>query len=79
MGVFLLYAYFFRRPWVTENGRGFVLATMGMLIAIGPNLVYFGHDWRTYIQRAQEVNIFVPSVMVHLKYTYHTASTTVVV
>ena len=79
MAVFLLYAYGFRRPWVTENGRGFVLAALGALVVIGPNLIYFGHHWQTYVQRAQEVNIFDPSVMAHLKYTYNTDSTVVVV
>jgi len=79
MAVFLVYAYLFRRPWVTENGRGLVLAVIGALVVIGPNLIYFGVHWQTFIQRAQEVSTFDPSVMAHLKYTYNTDSAAVVV
>ena len=53
MAIFLLYAYWFRRPWVTGNTRGLALAAIGVLVATGPGLVNVGLDWGAYIQRAQ--------------------------
>ena len=79
LAVLVVYAYFFRRTWVTKNWTGLGWLVIGALIAIGPNLVYFGHDWQTYIQRAREVSILDPGVIGHLKYTYNTDSFTVVV
>ncbi len=79
LAVMAAYAYFFRRAWVTENRSGLGWLVVGALIAIGPNLVYFGHDWQMYIQRAREVSLFDPDVITHLKYTYNTDSFIVVV
>jgi 4-amino-4-deoxy-L-arabinose transferase-like glycosyltransferase len=70
--VFFLYAYAFRRRWITENWGGLVLFIVGGLAAFGPNLVYFTRHWDIYVQRAREVALSDPNVITHLKFTYQT-------
>lgn len=53
MTIFLLYAYVFRRLWVTENATSLALAAIGLLVATAPGLVNIGLDWRTYFQPVQ--------------------------
>ena len=79
LAVLVVYAFFYRRAWVTENWSGLGWLVVGALIAISPNLIYFGHDWQTYIQRAREVSLFDPDVITHLKHVYNTNSFIVVV
>ncbi|CAG0973177.1 hypothetical protein ANAEL_01294 [Anaerolineales bacterium] len=67
-------AWFFRRKWVTENYKGLVWMLLGILITLGPNLVYFITDWSVYMQRSREVLITNPGVTQHLEYTYEVDS-----
>ena len=67
-------AWFFRRSWVTDNYGGLVWMALGMLVTLGPNLVYVITDWSVYMRRSSEVIIFDPGVVEHLKATYEVDS-----
>ena len=74
IGLFLVYAFFFRRAWIIQNKRGLGLMVAGVLIAIGPALVSYLTHWDSYISRAQEVFIFSPGPLSHLLNKYNTGS-----
>jgi len=73
--VFLVYAFFFQRHWITQNKRGFVLLIAGFLIAMGPALVFYLIHWDLFISRSREVFLFSQGVMNHLLNKYNTDST----
>jgi hypothetical protein len=75
---FLLYAFFFQRRWITENKRGLLLMGAGMLLAMGPALVFDLTHWGNVISRSQEVYIFSPGPIDHLLNKYNTNSKFVV-
>jgi hypothetical protein len=79
IGFGLASAWLFKRKWLTDNYRGLVWMALGILVALGPNLVYLITDWSVYMQRAREVIIFASGNMEHLKFTYNTESVWVVV
>jgi hypothetical protein len=70
----LVSAWLFKRKWLIDNKVGFVWMSLGGLVALGPNLVYFITDWGVYMQRSREVIIFDPGVIEHLKFTYEVDS-----
>jgi hypothetical protein len=78
IGLFMIYAFFFRRTWITQNKRGLVLLVLGVLITMGPGLAFQLAHWDSYISRAREVIIFSPGPMAHLLNKYRTNSPFVV-
>ncbi len=52
---------------------------LGVLVALGPNLVYIITNWSVYTQRAAEVIIFNPYNIDHLKFTYQVDSVWMIV
>ncbi len=72
--VFVLYALVFHRQWITQNLRGFVLLIVGIVVAMGPALVYYVMNLAVFSQRSWEVYIFSPGVMAHLLNKYNTDS-----
>jgi 4-amino-4-deoxy-L-arabinose transferase-like glycosyltransferase len=76
--IFLLYAFFFQRLWITENKRGLLIMVAGTLLAMGPALASDLMHWGNVISRSQEVFIFSPDVLDHLLNKYNTNSVFVV-
>jgi 4-amino-4-deoxy-L-arabinose transferase-like glycosyltransferase len=76
--VFFLYAIFFQRSWLVQNKRGLVLMVVGIVITMGPALIYYLINWEAFISRSREVFLFSPGVMDHLLYKYNTNSEFVV-
>jgi 4-amino-4-deoxy-L-arabinose transferase-like glycosyltransferase len=74
IGLFLIYAFFFQRPWITQNKRRLVLMVLGLLLAMGPGLVFNATHWSSYIERSREVIIFAPDVLHHLMGKYNVNS-----
>ena len=72
-------AWMYQRKWITDNYGGLIWMALGLLAALGPNLIYFITDWSVYMQRSREVIIFNPGNIEHLKYTYEVNSTWMVV
>jgi hypothetical protein len=66
--------WLFKRKWVTDNYAGLGWMALGLLAALGPNLVYFVTDWSVYMQRSVQVIIFNPGNVAHLKATYEVDS-----
>jgi 4-amino-4-deoxy-L-arabinose transferase-like glycosyltransferase len=75
----LISAWLFKRKWITDNYVFIVWIGIGVLVALGPNLVHILMNWSDYIQRAKEVSIFNEGNIAHLKFGYHTDSTWVIV
>jgi hypothetical protein len=75
----LVCAWLYKRKWVTDNYAGFGWMALGLLAALGPNLVYFITDWSVYMQRSREVIIFNPGNVAHLKNAYEVDSMWLVV
>jgi 4-amino-4-deoxy-L-arabinose transferase-like glycosyltransferase len=79
VGVFLLYAFFFQRRWVTQNRGGLGLLALGFFIALGPSLVFDVEHWDAFLRRSREVYLFDPAVMAHLQDKYKVTSQAAVV
>jgi hypothetical protein len=75
---FVLYALLFKRAWITQNGWGFVLLVVGIVVAMGPALVYYISVLDTYIQRSREVYLFSEGVLQHSLFKYNTDSAWIV-
>ena len=75
----LAFFWFHKRQWVTENYAGLVWMALGLLAALGPNLVYMLANWSVYMQRSGEVLIFRPDNIEHLKFTYSVDSVRLVI
>jgi hypothetical protein len=71
--------WFFNRKWATDNYGGLGWMALGLLVALGPNLIYFVTDWSVYMQRSGQVLIFNPGNVAHLKSAYETDSIWVVI
>lgn len=74
VGLFLLYALFFRRNWVVQNWKGLLWMIAGVLVAMGPALTSHLIHWGDYIGRTKGVFIFSPEAMDHLFFGYQTDS-----
>lgn len=74
MIVFFVYAFFFQRLWITQNIRGLILMVVGVLITMGPALVFYLINWGPFVSRGNEVFIFSPMALEHLLNKYHTNS-----
>jgi len=75
----LICFWLFKREWVTDNLRGLGWMALGLLVVLGPNLVYFVTDWSVYMQRSGQVLILNPGNIAHLKHTYETDSMLMVI
>jgi len=76
--IFLIYALIFQRAWVIQNWRGLVLVVVGVILTMGPSLVYYLKYWDLFVQRSRDVFIFVDGAMAHSLYKYNTDSPLVV-
>jgi 4-amino-4-deoxy-L-arabinose transferase-like glycosyltransferase len=74
MLAFLVYVFFFHRSWITQNKSGLALMSAGVLITMGPALIFYLKSWNIFISRSQEVYIFAPGVLDHLLNKYNTNS-----
>jgi len=70
IGVFLGCIWLYRRQWIIDNRDGFLGMGLGFLVILGPNLVYMIANWSNYMARTNEVIIFDPEVIRHLKTVY---------
>jgi hypothetical protein len=78
MIVFFVYALVFQRLWITQNIWGLGLVVIGVLITMGPALIYYLINWGPFVSRGNEVFIFSPLALAHLLNKYHTSSPFVV-
>ncbi|MGD0004635.1 MAG: glycosyltransferase family 39 protein [Anaerolineaceae bacterium] len=70
IGIFLACIWFYRRQWILNNRDGFLGMVLGFLVIMGPNLVFMITNWANYMARTNEVIIFDPEVIRHLKTVY---------
>jgi hypothetical protein len=76
--VFLVYVFLYQRPWLIQNKRGLGLIVIGVIITMGPALIFYLMNWGIFVSRGGEVFIFSPMSMAHLLNKYHTDSPFVV-
>lgn len=67
---FLLFALLFRRDWLKGNWGGLILMALGVLVSLGPSLVYFARNQDALVERSRAVFLFYPAVMNHLMNKY---------
>ncbi|MBK9096124.1 MAG: glycosyltransferase family 39 protein [Anaerolineae bacterium] len=67
---FLLFALLFRRDWIKGNLIGLTLMALGLLIGLGPSLIYFARNQDALVERSRSVFLFYPAVMNHLMGKY---------
>ncbi len=67
MVVALLYLLATRRDWLKGSGAGFALLMVGVLVALGPSLLYFAANREPLVERSRAVWLFYEPVMTHLK------------
>lgn len=71
MVVALLYLLVAHRDWLKGSGVGFALLVVGVLVALGPSLLYFAANREAFVERSRAVWLFFEPVMTHLKGKYH--------
>ncbi len=71
VGAFLLFCLLFRRAWIRDNLGGLALAVLGILVTLGPSVVYFARNQEAFVERSRAVFLFYPAVMDHLMGKYH--------
>jgi hypothetical protein len=74
LGIALVCFWLYKRKWVIENFVGLSWLVLGVLVALGPNLVYMITNWSVYMQRSTEVLIFNPMNIEHLRSSYQVDS-----
>ena len=67
---FLFFALLFRRAWIKDNLAGLGLLALGLVISLGPSLIYFARNQEAFVERSRAVFLFYPAVMNHLMGKY---------
>jgi 4-amino-4-deoxy-L-arabinose transferase-like glycosyltransferase len=63
--------WLFKRQLIIDNRDGFWGMGLGALVILGPNLVFMITNWSNYMARTNEVIIFNPEVIRHLKTVFN--------
>ena len=71
---FLFFALLFRRAWIKDNLAGLGLLALGLVISLGPSLIYFARNQEAFVERSRAVFLFYPAVMNHLMGKYHVST-----
>jgi 4-amino-4-deoxy-L-arabinose transferase-like glycosyltransferase len=71
--------FLFERDWFRRNWMNFAWIAVGVLIAIGPSLIFFGDNVAALNERSREVWLFTPDVMTHMLGRYGVATPVAVV
>ncbi len=71
MVIALLYLLVTRRDWLKGSGAGFALLVVGVLVALGPSLLYFAANREPLVERSRAVWLFYEPVMTHLQGKYN--------
>lgn len=68
---FLVYAFIFQRSWVTQNLNGFLCMLIGVVIGLGPALIYIFRNFDIFMARSREVFLFTDGVMAHTMHKFN--------
>ncbi len=74
LAAFVGWALVFRRDWVRGSVAGWALLAGGVLVTVGPNVLFFLQNFQALNARGREVWLFSPDVLTHLSGVYHVAS-----
>jgi 4-amino-4-deoxy-L-arabinose transferase-like glycosyltransferase len=74
LGALFLFLLVFERRWMRENWPGFVWLGLGILVTLGPTLIFFGQHLDILNGRSRDVWLFSPDVMRHLMGKYQVSS-----
>jgi 4-amino-4-deoxy-L-arabinose transferase-like glycosyltransferase len=66
----LAYVLVSRRAWLRGQAIGYGLLIAGVLVALGPSLIYFAQHREPLVERSRAVWLFYEPVMTHLKGKY---------
>jgi 4-amino-4-deoxy-L-arabinose transferase-like glycosyltransferase len=69
--VFLAIVFAFRPRLVWQYRGGLAALAIGILLALGPTIVYDLHNWDVFMSRARAVSLFTPQVWTHTAGKYH--------
>lgn len=74
IAAFLFFVLLFRRAWIKDNLAGLGLLALGVILGLGPSLIYFARNQEAFVERSRAVFLFYPAVMNHLmgKYSLQT-------
>lgn len=74
IAAFLFFVLLFRRAWIKDNLAGLGLLALGVILSLGPSLIYFARHQEAFVERSRAVFLFYPAVMNHLmgKYSLQT-------
>jgi 4-amino-4-deoxy-L-arabinose transferase-like glycosyltransferase len=70
LGALFLFLLVFERAWLQTNWQNASWLAVGLLIALGPSLIFFATHRDALIARSRDVWLFTPDIMRHLRNKY---------